>query len=122
MFCACVCVCAPALAAGAPQQACAALEQALAEENALLAGVTDAASAAAAVPQLHACLEKLASMRGEGENELWSYIDNTPDVKTRLVEVLERLAAQFRRLEQAEFYRCAELQSALAPQLHTPEE
>ena len=122
MFCACVCACAPAVAVDAPQQACAALEQALAAENDLLAGVTDEVSAAAVLPQLRACLENLASMCGKDEDALWNYIDNTPDVKTRLVEVLERLAAQFRRLEQAEFYQCAELQSALAPQLHTPEE
>lgn len=121
VFCACVCACTAA-AAETPQQACDALEQALEEENAVLADIADAASAAAALPQLSACLEKLAAMRGKGEDALWSYIDNTPDVKTRLVEALERLAGQFRRLEQAEFYGCAELQSALAPQLHAPGE
>lgn len=122
MFGSCVCLCAAAVAAESPQQACAALEGALAEETAVLAGVTDAASAAAALPQLRACLDKLAAMRGTDEGALWNYIDNTQDVKARMVEVMERLAAQFHRLEQAEFYGCTELGAALAPQLQAPGE
>ena len=118
----CVCLCSAAVAADSPQQACAALEEALVEETTLLAGVTDAESAAAALPQLGACLARLSAMRGTNEDALWSYIDNTQDVKTRLVEVMERLAAQFTRLEQAGFHGSAELEAALAPQLQSPGE
>lgn len=122
IFGACVCVCSAAVAAETPQQACCALEEALCRETALLAGVTDASSAAAVLPELRACLQGLAAMRGADEDALWNYIDNTPGVKTRLAEAVQRLAIQFQRLEQAEFYRCTELADALAPQLQSPAE
>ena len=119
---ACACVCAVAAAAETPQQACRALEDALCEETALLARVVDKASAEALVPELRDCLAKLEAMRGAGEAALWRYIDNTPDAKTRMVDVMERLARQFNRLEREGFFDCAELADALAPQLQSPAE
>ena len=116
---ACVCVCP---AAETPQQACRALDETLCAEISLLERVVDKASAEAVVPELRDCLAKLAAMRGEGENALWRYIDNTPDAKTRMVEVMERLARQFTRLEREGFYDCAELAGILAPQLQSPVE
>lgn len=117
IFGACVCVCSAAVAAETPQQFCDDLEQALAEEVDVLAGVIDAASASTALPHLHACLGMLKAICSGDEGVLWNYINNTAGAKTRLVEVLERLAIEFRRLEQAEFYGCAGLREALAPQL-----
>lgn len=116
---ACACVCS---AAETPQQACRALEEALGAETALLARVVDKASAEALVPELRDCLERLAAMRGAGEAALWSYIDNTPDAKTRMVDAMERLAREFNRLEREGFFDCAELADALAPQLQSPAE
>ena len=119
---ACACLCAVAAAAETPQQACRALEVALCEETALLARMVDKASAEALVPELRDCLAKLAAMRGAGEGALWRYINNTPDAKTRMVDVMERLARQFNRLEREGFFDCPELADALAPQLQSPVE
>lgn len=116
---ACACVCS---AAETPQQACRALEEALCAETSLLERMVDKASAEALVPELRDCLDKLAAMRGEGEEALWNYIDNTPDAKTRMVEVMERLARAFNRLEREAFFGCAELADTLAPQLQSPAE
>ena len=123
--CAWACVCGVVAAAETPQtpqQACRTLEEALCEETTLLARVVDKASAEALVPELRDCLERLAAMRGTDEPALWSYIDNTPDAKTRMVDVMERLARQFNRLEREGFFDCAELADALAPQLQNPVE
>ena len=115
------CLCSAA-AQETPQQAGGALLKELTAETTLLEGVTDEASAQAALPELRACLERLAAMRGGDEAALWAYINNTPDVKTNYIEQLARLAVQFTRLEKAGFYNCAELQAALAPQLQAPAE
>ena len=123
VVCALAWVCASAaVAAETPQQVCRALEEALCRETALLAGVTDAASAAAVLPELRACLQSLSAMRGGDEEALWHYIDNTPGVKARLVEAVQLLAIQLQRLERAEFHRCAGLAEALAPQRQAPAE
>lgn len=84
----------------------------------LLAGVKDAAGAAAAVAPLQQNLVELAALNGRiSADTLWLYIDNTAEVKQALIEELQRLAVQFTRLKKAEFYGCSELQATLAPQL-----
>lgn len=103
------------------QDAYARLAAGLKEEVQVLAGITDATSAAAAVPTLSSVLQKLAALNEQvNEKELWLYIDNTPDLKQPLVEEVEKLFVQLQRLEEAHCYACKPLQSLLAPILKAP--
>ena len=103
------------------QDAYARLASGLKEEVQVLAGITDATSAAAAVPALSSVLQKLAALSEQvNEKELWLYIDNTPDLKQPLVEEVEKLFVQLQRLEEARCYACKPLQSLLAPILKAP--
>ncbi len=99
------------------------LSDALTREIATLTAVNDAESAAAAVPKLQALLDELAAMDRsyEAEKALWAYIDNTEGVKRPFIELIQRLATQFTRLEVAEFYGNGELRSMLSPQVIEPE-
>ncbi len=109
-------LCAPALAT--PEEACRQLGDALAREVEVLGSMTDAASAAAALPQLKAVLAELAAMdrSPEAEKALWIHIDNTPGVKQPLLELVQRLCIQLRRLQKQKFYGNKGLRQALAPQ------
>lgn len=91
----------------------------LQQELSLLASVEDAASAAAVAPELSQVLEALATMeqRGTKAGALWEYMDNTAGAKAPLIEILQRLAIQFQRLEKCRFWECAELRALLRPQL-----
>ncbi len=111
-----------AMAEASPEAACKQLGEALSRELTTLASVQDAASAAAAVPQLEAVLQELAAMDRsyEAEKALWTYIDNTEGVKLPLVELLQRLTIEFTRLEVASFYGNEELRALMAPQLTPP--
>lgn len=57
------------------------------------------------------------SLRGDGEKELWVYIDNTADAKQPLVDVMVRLAVQFKRMAENNFFDNAELRELLSPQI-----
>ncbi len=104
--------------------ACEQLRGLLAREVSILESVQDAASAAAALPQLREVLDALAGMERsyEAEKALWTYIDNTEGVKLPFIELLQRLTIEFTRLEKAHYYRSAPLHALLAPQLRAPEE
>ncbi len=113
---------ATAPAEASAEAACEQLRAALGRELAAVESVQDAASAAAALPQLKAVLDELALMdrSHEAEKALWEYIDNTPGVKVPLIELLHRLTIEFTRLELASFFGCAQLGELLAPQLQAP--
>ncbi len=81
--------------------------------------VTDADSAAKALPELQAVLAELAAMERslEAEKELWIYIDNTEGVKLPLIELVQQLSIELSRLLAKDFYGHEGLRAALAPQL-----
>lgn len=90
----------------------------LREEVQLLSGIVDEPSAQSAVEPLRRVVSELAAMNDTvDENELWRYIDNTPDVKQTLIEQIELLFVQLQRLEEEQFYHSESLQEVLAPLL-----
>lgn len=114
------CVCAAVAAqAATPAETCAALCEALGQEVALLQRVTDAESAKAVLGDLRKSMAAQRDLFSADDKELWEYIDNTDGAKQPLVELLQRLAAQFSRLEDAKFYNCAELKEQLYDQILT---
>ncbi len=92
---------------------CNKLEAALEQQVDALASVSDAASAAASIPAIQKSLAAQKSLFGVNERELWNYIDHTEGVKTPLMRVLQRLAAQVDRLKKANFYGNMELKKLL---------
>ena len=100
----------------AEQDAYRQLASGLREEVRLLSGITDAATAAAAVEPLRLVLRQLSELQAQvDERELWRYIENTPDLKQPLIEETERLFVQMQRLEKAACYHHAPLQKLMAP-------
>lgn len=113
-------VCAAAAAqAATPAETCAALCEALEQEVTLLQRVTDAASAKEVLSDLRKSMNAQQELFSADDKELWEYIDNTYGVKQPLVELLQRLAGQFTRLEEVKFYDCAELKEQLYDQILT---
>ena len=109
--------------ADSEETVCEALLTGLRAQVKLLAGVNDAAGAAAAVAPLQQNLAELAALNGRVSSDtLWLYIDNSQEMKQALIEELQRLAVQFSRLRKAEFYGCSELHAVLAPQLTAAED
>lgn len=96
---------------------CDRLVAALEQETEALESIESAEDAPAGVEKLRASLAALKELFSEDANELWLYIDNTEGVKQPIIDVLEKLALQFARLEKAEFYGNAELRETLAPQV-----
>lgn len=111
-----VCV---ASAADTPESVCSALSEGLCKQQEILAGVTDAGSAAAAVGALQDNFRYLNSLHERVEtNDLWRHIENTPELKSRLIGYLQQITIHLMRMEKADFYGCAELKSLLEPMLN----
>lgn len=111
-----VCV---ATAADTPESVCSALAEGLSKQQAILAGVTDAASAAAAVGALQDNVRYLNSLHDRVEtNELWRHIENNPELKTQLIGYLQQITIHMMRIEKADSYGCAELKALLEPMFH----
>lgn len=90
----------------------------LQEEVRILDSITDTATAQAAVEPLKSTTKLLAQrVDGVTDKDLWNYIDNTQDNKLPLIEMVQRLSAQFTRLQKNNFYGCYDLQDALRLQL-----
>jgi len=90
----------------------------LQDEVRILDSITDTATAQAAVAPLKENAAALAQrVEGVSDKALWNYIENTHDNKLPLIEAIQRLSAQFTRLQKAQFYGCYELQDALRAQL-----
>lgn len=97
------------------------LRELLTQQLDILAGVTDAASAQAALSPLKTCLASLQSMKSRvNEEALWIYIENTPDAKQPFIELLLRTSGEFLRLRSEQFYGSQELREALMPQMVMP--
>lgn len=103
-------------------EVCDRLAAALEQETAALTRMQTAEDVPAALEELRTSLDSLKSLMEVDQKELWLYIDNTPGAKQPLVDELERLALQFARLKNADFFNNEELKSLLAPQvLDSPE-
>lgn len=92
---------------------CNQLESALERQVVALTSVKDSASAAEALPEIRQALDAQKALFGVDEHALWNYIDHTDSVKTALMRVLQRLAAQLDRLDKVNFYDNAELKVLL---------
>ena len=91
------------------------------QEVVALEKIQQAADAVAAVASVQAALDTQKQLRvtlgSEGEKELWVYIDNTAGAKQPLVDVMVRLAVQFKRVEENQFFDNAALRELLTPQI-----
>lgn len=94
------------------------LRQGLEQEVALLSSVKNAATAQSTLSALREHHARLTAMKSECPRaELWRYIDNTPHLKGALIELVQKIALEYQRLEKASFFSCDELRTLLAPQL-----
>ncbi len=103
--------------AASEEEICEKLSEGLEAQAELLADVDDEASAAEVLPKLRRVLAELASLNGQAdETMLWLYIENNARVKQDLLEFLLQIAAQFDRLQKAQYFGNEELRALLAPQ------
>lgn len=93
------------------------LLQALEQEVEALENIGTAADAPAAVEAVRASLQTQKKLFEVDVKELWLYIDNTEGVKQPLVDVMVRLAVQFKRLSENNYFDNAALRELLAPQI-----
>lgn len=93
------------------------LLRALEQEVAALEEISSPADAPAAVEAVRASLQVQKELFGVDARELWLYIDNVDGVKQPLVDVMVRLAVQFKRLGENQFFGNADLRELLAPQV-----
>lgn len=94
------------------------LRRVLERQLELLAAVDGTSSASAAVAPLSENLRRMAELRDSVRADaLRLYLDNTPETKTPFIELLQKMAVEFKRLGDANFYGCSELGRLLAPQM-----
>lgn len=99
--------------------ACKRLKAALEQEVAALESIKEPGDAAGAVEAVRASLLAQEDLFAVSEKELWLYIDNTEGVKQPLVDLLERLALQFARLEDSSYFGNEELRALLGVQIES---
>ncbi|MBR1982664.1 MAG: hypothetical protein IKA23_07930 [Akkermansia sp.] len=97
--------------------ACKRLYQSMEQLVETLESIQAASDASAAVPGVREALGVQRELLSVDAAELWRYIDNTANAKQPLVDMLERLAVQFARLEATDYWGCAELRELLSPQM-----
>lgn len=111
-----VCV---ASAADTPESICSALDAGLSKQQEILAGVQDAASAQASIGALQDNFRYLTALNERVDtNDLWRHIENSPELKTRLIGYLQQITIHLARIEQAEYYGCESLRELLYPMLN----
>ena len=111
-----VCV---ASAADTPESICSALDAGLSKQQEILAGVQDAASAQASIGALQDNFLYLTALNERVDtNDLWRHIENSPELKTRLIGYLQQITIHLARIEQAEYYGCESLRELLYPMLN----
>ena len=94
----------------------AALDAGLSKQLEILKGMTDAATCAAAAPALEENLKSLAALNDRVDSsELWTHIASNAEMKAKLVRTLQSISMEFYRLEQAQFFGCAQVQQLLMP-------
>lgn len=115
---ACVAMACATVHAATQEEICGRLEMGLGEQVRLLSGMTDASSAASALPALQKNVSELASLREAGDTSaLWLYIENAPEKKQALMILIQQLSREFARLEKVRFYGNEGLQALFASQL-----
>ncbi len=100
------------------EQMYAALEQ----KVEALEKIEQPSDAAAAVEPVRSALAALKELLTVDQQELWLFIDNTRDKKQALIDLLDRLALQYSKLETSGYYGNAELKEMLAPQIEVDTE
>lgn len=100
------------------EQMYAALEQ----KVEALEKIEQPSDAAAAVEPVRSALAALKELLTVDQQELWLFIDNTRDKKQALIDLLDRLALQYSKLETSGYYGNAELNEMLAPQIEVDTE
>lgn len=114
-----VCVAPAAQAADSPEEICAKLRAALQKEVELLAAIDSTERAEESLSALRKSLQEQNDLFGADDEALWDYISNTDGVKKPLVELLERLGTQFRRMEENNYFDHTELKNLLYTQIVT---
>lgn len=100
---------------------CDRLVAALEQEAEALESITEAGDISAPLAKVRESLAAQQELFAVDAGLLWQYIDNTEGVKQPIIDVLQRLALQFDRVEKAKFFGSAELRELLGPQvLATP--
>ena len=93
------------------------LLSALTREAVALEKIEEPADAAGVVEEVRAALLTQKGLLSVDAAELWQYIDNTDGKKQPLIDVLERLALQFGRLEETDYFGNPELKALLSAQI-----
>lgn len=94
------------------------LAKGLKDEVSLLASIRDTVTAQQKSEPLRKMLEELRTQRKKvNEEDLWRYIDNTPNLKQPLTETLELLFLQLQRIHQKEYFGSVQLRRLLGTQL-----
>lgn len=94
------------------------LEVGLVAQAEILATVTDAAGAAAAVEPLKQNLKSLAALNGRvPTTDLWNRIETQPELKKKLVDTIQQISISFCRIQEADYYGCSALKELLQPLL-----
>lgn len=113
------CVAPAAVAADSPEETCAKLREALQTQVELMEGVRSPEDAEKAISPLRKSQKKQNELFGADDAALWEYISNTDGAQQPLIELLQRMAAQLSRLEDANYYDNAELKELLYTQVVT---
>lgn len=89
----------------------------LTQETEALEKIEEAGDVAGVVGDVRAALAAQKALLVVDAKELWLYIDNTEGKKQPLIDVLERLAIQFGRLEKTNYFDSADLRALLSAQI-----
>lgn len=94
----------------------AALDAGLSKQLEILQSMTDASSCAAAAPALEENLKSLSALNDRVDTtELWTHIASNAEIKAKLVHTIQSISMEFYRLEQTQFFGCAQVQQLLMP-------
>lgn len=94
------------------------LAEGLQRQVQLLGSIVDAATAQDAIEPLERVVAELAALnKAMSERQLWNYLENTPDIKQPLLDTIEQLFLELRRLESEGCFGNKKLQGILAPML-----
>lgn len=102
-----------------PEDACTQLLSTLENQVAVLQGIKDKETAAAAVAPLKDIMTRQGELFSVDENALWLHIDNSVEIKQEFLLTLQSMAAEFSRLEAAKYFNCAELRQLVYARLLT---
>ena len=88
------------------------------EEVRVLSSMVDEASAKKELPALQKIIAELKALNEQAdEQKLWSYIENTPEVKQPLLDEVELLFLELQRIEKQKCFRVKPLEALLRPML-----